>query len=84
MLDSLKMIVELFRVFSFTLLGITLCVAGYALLQVLLHGVTAKALHRSDDASTQNEDHRKDASIHWRAFPEASHASTGFTRHPKH
>jgi hypothetical protein len=83
MLDSLKMIVELFRVFSFTLLGITLCVAGYALLQVFLHGVTAKARHGWDDASTQNEDHREDTSIHWQAFPEASHASTGFTRHTK-
>jgi len=84
MLDSLKMIVELFRVFSFTLLGITLCVAGYALLQVFLHGVTAKARHGSNDANTQKEDQRQDTSIHWQAFPGASHASTGFTRHAKH
>jgi hypothetical protein len=83
MLDSLKMIVELFRVFSFTLLGITLCVAGYALLQVFLHGVTAKARHGSDESSRQNEDQRQDTSIPWQAFPEASHASTGFTRHAK-
>ncbi len=84
MLDSLKMIVELFRVFSFTLLGITLCVAGYALLQVFLHGVIRKMRHGSGSESSQNEDASQDTTVHWHEFPEASHATTGFTRHAKH
>jgi len=84
MLDSLKMIVELFRVFSFTLLGITLCVAGYALLQVFLHGVIRKVRHGSDSEDSQNEDGSRDTTVHWHEFREASHASTGFTRHAKH
>jgi len=84
MLDSLKMIVELFRVFSFTLLGITLCVAVYALLQVFLHGVIRKVRRGSDNESSQNENGSLDATVHWHELPEAPHASTGFTRHAKH
>jgi hypothetical protein len=84
MLDSLKMIVELFRVFSFTLLGMTLCVAAYALLQVFLHGIITKVRHGSDSASTQNEDGSQDTKVHWHEYSEASHAATGFTRHAKH
>lgn len=65
MLDSLKMIVELFRVFSFTLLGITLCVAGYALFQVFLHGVIGKSRHGSHDEYSQNVDGSQDTTVHW-------------------
>jgi hypothetical protein len=83
MLDSLKMIGELLRVFSFTLLGITLCVAGYALLQVLLHGVTTRARLGSEDDNSQSQDGSQATTVHWREFQEASPASTGFTRHAK-
>ena len=38
MLDSLRVIAELLRVFAFSLLGITVAVVIYALLQVLLQG----------------------------------------------
>jgi hypothetical protein len=85
MLDSMKIIAELLRVFSFSLLGITLCVVAYALLQVFLQGLTGhrKARNRSDGATEQNEDQERNTPIPWDTFQASPHASTGFTRHAK-
>jgi hypothetical protein len=64
MVDSLQAIAELLRVFSFTLLGITLSVVVYALLQVLLQGMIRprEARNASVDLSATCEDRVPDAS----------------------
>jgi hypothetical protein len=85
MLDSLQVIAELLRVFAFSLLGITVGVVIYALLQVLLQGIAGQREPRngSGGASTRRENQGRDATILWHAFPTTAHGPTGFTRHAK-
>jgi hypothetical protein len=86
MLNSLQAIAELLRVFSFSLLAITVGVVGYALLQVCVHGAIGQreARDASDDANETCEDRERGTSANWRAFTATPQATTGFTRHAKH
>jgi len=85
MLDSLQVIAELLRVFAFSLLGITVGVVIYALLQVLLQRVAGQREPRngSGGAGRRRENQGRDATILWHAFPTTPHGPTGFTRHAK-
>jgi hypothetical protein len=85
MLDSLWVIAELLRVLAFSLLGITVGVVIYALLQVLLQGVAGQREPRngSSGASTRLGSQGRDTPFYWDAVPTNQGVSTGFTRHAK-
>jgi hypothetical protein len=85
MLDSLQVIAELLRVFAFSLLGITLGVVVYALLQVFLQGVAwqREARNGSGHESTRCDNQEREARINWHDFQTTAHISTGFTRDVK-
>jgi hypothetical protein len=85
MLDSLQVIAELLRVFAFSLLGITLGVVVYALLQVFLHGVTRQREPRngSGHENTRCDNQEREAPINWHDFQTTPHISAGFTRDAK-
>jgi len=85
MLDSLQVIAELLRVFAFSLLGITLGVVVYALLQVFLQGVTRQREPRngSGHGNTRCDNQEREAPINWHDFQTTPHISAGFTRDAK-
>jgi hypothetical protein len=85
MLDSLQVIAELLRVFAFSLLGITLGVVVYALLQVFLQGVTRQKEPRngSGHGNTRCDNQEREAPINWHDFQTTPHISAGFTRDVK-